>query len=82
MSDELLNKIFDKLVSMDKRIISIENKVDRIENKLDSTLEQVVRNSESQTEIKQEIHTHAHHFNVLDKQLMNHAIEIEKLKNR
>lgn len=84
MSNELLNKILEKLNDMPTKqdIAAVNERLDRIEKKLDSTFDQVVRNSETQTEITQELNTHAHHFSIIDKQLVNHAIEIEKLKNR
>jgi septal ring factor EnvC (AmiA/AmiB activator) len=79
MSEEIKNALREVLQEALKPIVE---RLDRIEKKLDSTHEQVVRNSESQTETKQELNTHEHHFNVIDKQLVKHAIEIEKLKNR
>ena len=78
MSDKKLDLILSEIQHLNKRF-------DRLESKLEATFEQVVQNSEAITDLaklKSDINTHDHHFSIIDKQLVNHAIEIEKLKNR
>lgn len=78
MSDKKLDLILSEIQRLNKRF-------DILESKLEATFEQVVKNTEAITDLaklKSDINTHDHHFNIIDKQLVNHAIEIEKLKNR
>lgn len=53
MNDELSRQIIDKLNSMDKRLEGIENHLNRHDKKFDTIMEQVVKNSEDITLIKE-----------------------------
>lgn len=75
MSDKKLDLILEKLDQMDKRF-----------DRNDDLLEQVIRmlgdNNKSSKVLTETTNTHDHHLTIIDKQLVNHAIEIEKLKSR
>ena len=54
MSEELLNKIFEKLVSMDSKVNSIESKVNSMESDIDN-IKQTMATKEDVREIYNEI---------------------------
>lgn len=70
---------------MNERLNSIEafvSDIPLIRQAVLETRDDVKQLEAIQSNLAAEQHTFVHHFNVIDKQLVDHAIEIDKLKNR
>lgn len=92
MSEQLLLQILEELKEMkteqkqmNDRLNSIEDLVSDIPLIRQAVLEtrdDIKQLRAIQRNLASEQHIFAHHFNVIDKQLIDHGIEIDKLKNR
>ncbi|MGO4496256.1 hypothetical protein AB4114_10105 [Paenibacillus sp. 2RAB27] len=92
MNEQLLIQILEEIKEMkteqkqmNERLNSIEafvSDIPLIRQAVLETREDVKQLEAVQRHLVTEHHTFAHHFNVIDKQLVDHAIEIDKLKNR
>ncbi|KRE86380.1 hypothetical protein ASG89_10205 [Paenibacillus sp. Soil766] len=89
MSEQILIQILEEIKTEQKktneRLNSIEafvSDIPLIRQAVLETREDVKQLEVVQRHLLTEHHTFAHHFNVIDKQLVDHAIEIDKLKNR
>lgn len=78
MSEQILVQILKEV----KEIKALASDIPLIRQAVLETREDVKQLEAVQRHLVIEHHTFAHHFNVIDKQLVDHAIEIDKLKNR
>jgi hypothetical protein len=78
MSEQILIQILEQL----KEIKALASDIPLIRQAVLETREDVKQLEAVQRHLMTEHHTFAHHFNVIDKQLVEHAIEIDKLKSR
>jgi hypothetical protein len=78
MSEQILIQILEQL----KEIKALASDIPIITQAVLETREDVKQLEAVQRHLMTEHHTFAHHFNVIDKQLVEHAIEIDKLKSR
>ncbi|MNR40533.1 hypothetical protein D3C85_1588310 [compost metagenome] len=85
MKEQLLIQILEELREIkteQKEIKTLVADIPLIKQAVLETRDDVKQLEIAQRHLAAEHHTFTHHFNVIDKQLIEHAIDIDKLKNR